>query len=56
MIYNFVTSAHGGEGGTYNFMNNYYERGPNSNSSHFLTPYPHRTLYQDLKNNRHTFH
>jgi len=41
VIYNFVTSAYGGEGGTYNFINNYYKRGPSSRSRHFLTPYRH---------------
>jgi hypothetical protein len=44
VVYNFVTSAYGGEGGVYNFVGNYYKRGPSSRSGHFLTPYPHGTL------------
>ena len=44
VVYNFVTSAYGGEGGVYNFVHNYYKRGPSSRSGHFLTPYPHRVI------------
>jgi hypothetical protein len=44
VVYNFVTSAYGGEGGTYNFVHNYYKRGPSSRSRHFLTPYRHKVI------------
>jgi hypothetical protein len=44
VVYNFVTSAYGGEGGVYNFVYNYYKRGPSSKSGHFLSPYPHPVL------------
>lgn len=44
VIYNFVTSAYGGEGGTYNFIHNYYKRGPSSKSNHFLTPYENKVI------------
>jgi len=44
VVYNFVTSDYGGEGGTYNFVHNYYKRGPSSRSGHFLTPYRHNVI------------
>ncbi len=44
VVYNFVTSAYGGEGGVYNFVHNYYKRGPSSRSGHFLSPYAHKVL------------
>lgn len=44
VVYNFVTSAYGGEGGTYNFVANYYKPGPSSKSRHFLSPYAHKEI------------
>ncbi|MBL7223697.1 MAG: hypothetical protein ISS72_07580, partial [Candidatus Brocadiae bacterium] len=44
VVYNFVTPGYGGEGGTYNFVHNYYKRGPSSRSRHFLTPYRHKVI------------
>ena len=44
VVYDFVTPAYGGEGGTYNFCNNYYKRGLSSSSRPLLSPYKHQVL------------